>query len=234
MKANREHEFAVPAKLAVLVFAMLGVFLCANKNDTWMLALLAFFLILTGRQWRLLLSFAIYYSLLSLLMYLIRFHEMRMVVLTEFHIFMFWWLTPILIAAASLMTTPPGKLGAFFSKINAPSGVTLGMMVVFRFFPTMKTELRGIRESMYNRGLMAPRQLMAHPVASFEYMLVPMLMRCLQISDRLAVSAISRGIETPGKRESYYHTKMKPRDYLCILFYGAATLAILIWRGKVA
>ena len=67
------------------------------------------------------------------------------------------------------------------------------------FFPTMKSELRSVWLSMRNRGLTAPAQLVRHPAASFEYVLVPLLLRCLQIADQLSLSAVARGAECPRK-----------------------------------
>ena len=233
MQMEKWHEFAVPVKLCVFLCTILGVFLTTDKNNLWMLGAAALLYVAVQRQWRQLLGLSIFYGVLSLLLYLIRYHGLKMVIFTEFHVFMFWWLAPIFIAAFSLISTPPGKLSAFFSRVKAPVGVTLGMLVVFRFFPTMKSELKGLRESMHNRGLTTGAQVIAHPAATFEYMLVPTLMRCLQISDQLSVSAVSRGIEAPGQRQSYHSADMHVRDYACTIVYIALTVAFLTF-GRLA
>jgi energy-coupling factor transport system permease protein len=69
------------------------------------------------------------------------------------------------------------------------------------------------------------------PLAVFEYILIPLLVRCLQIADQLSVSALSRGIEAPVKRESYYEQTMKAGDYLCAACAGAGTLFFLLCRS---
>ena len=94
-----------------------------------------------------------------------------------------------------LFMTPPGELSSFLSSIHMPTGVILGLMVIFRFFPTMKAELKAVGLSMKNRGLTSVRQFAVHPLASVEYVLVPLLLRILQIADQLAVSAVARGAE---------------------------------------
>lgn len=50
---------------------------------------------------------------------------------------------------------------------------------------------------MRNRGLTTPIQLAGHPAASCEYVLVPLLLRCLQIADQLSVSAVAVGRSVP-------------------------------------
>jgi len=152
-------------------------------------------------------------------------------IFSEFHVLVFWLMTSIFIVSWDLITSPPGSVSAFLSRIRAPAGVILGVLVIFRFFPTMKAEFRGLLESMHNRGLMSVRQILLHPVAIIEYILMPMLMRCLQMADQLSVSAISRGIEAPGVRSSYYATGMRLRDYACIATYIAFVSAFLIIGG---
>ena len=71
----------------------------------------------------------------------------------------------------------------------------------------MKAELKAVGLSMKNRGLTSVRQFAVHPLASVEYVLVPLLLRILQIADQLAVSAVARGAECPGVRKSYYEQR---------------------------
>ncbi len=120
---------------------------------------------------------------------------------------MFWNLSPIFLVSWDLITTPPGMLSAFLSRLRIPTPLILGLLVVFRFFPTMRAELKGVGRSMKNRGLTAAGQLLAHPVQSMEYVLVPFLLRVLQLADQLSVSAVARGAEHPGVRGSYYEKK---------------------------
>jgi energy-coupling factor transporter transmembrane protein EcfT len=105
----------------------------------------------------------------------------------------------------------------------------LGLLVVFRFFPTMKAELRGIRQSMRNRGLTGIGYVARHPASAFEYILAPTLLRCLQIADQLSVSAVARGAETPGKRGSYCGKPVRVRDYACMAVWACAAAALLLW-----
>lgn len=107
----------------------------------------------------------------------------------------------------------------------------LGLLVIFRFFPTMKSELKCVWLSMRNRGLTASIQIVRHPMASCEYVLVPLLLRCLQIADQLSVSAVARGAERPGKRGSYYGKKVGIYDYIWLVLWFIVTVVFFSIGG---
>lgn len=228
---KQDAGFAASVRLCVFAATLLGVFLTGGTERTWIIAAMLFLILMAQKAWKQCAGFAVFYGILSLLLYLIRFHGLRMAVFSEFHVFLFWWMTPVFMAAWNLVSTPPGELSAFFARVHAPTGAILGMLVIFRFFPTMRAELRGLRESMHNRGLTGPAQVLRHPGNTFEYILVPMLLRCLQISDQLAVSAAARGIDTPGPRHSYYERKLRARDILAAALYAGGILAFLLTGG---
>jgi energy-coupling factor transport system permease protein len=173
-------DFAVPVKLWALFCATSGVFLAKGVDGAWMLTLMGLMYLIFQGAFRQAAGCALFYGTLSLLLFLIREHGLRMVIFSEFHIFLFWRMTPVFIAALSLATTP---------------------------------------------------RMARHPFATLEYTLFPMLLHCLQIADRLAVSAVARGIEAPVKRESYYAGGAKIRDFPCAALYAAGTAAFLHWGG---
>ncbi len=127
-----------------------------------------------------------------------------------------------------------GMLSAFLSRLRMPTPFILGLLVVFRFFPTMRTELKGVGRSMKNRGLTAAGQLLAHPVQSMEYVLVPFLLRVLQLADQLSVSAVARGAERPGVRGSYYEKRIGARDYIAAAVCALVTASYLVLERSMA
>lgn len=223
-----EASFAVPVKLWALVCVFIGVSFGDNVLFTCVLTGFALFYLLLQRNIRLLVSYGCFYLLLALLLYGIRHHGMHMVVFSEFYVLMFWNLSSIVLVSWDLITTPPGELSAFLSKIHAPTSLILGLLVVFRFFPTMRTELKGVGCSMKNRGLTSAKQLLLHPLTSFEYVLVPFLLRVLQIADQLSVSAVARCAERPGRRGSYYGRKMAPQDFAMLAAWTLVTVAFVV------
>jgi hypothetical protein len=160
-------------------------------------------------------------------MYLIRYQGLHMYVFSEFYVLMFWNLSPIFLSSWDLMTTPPGELSAFMSRIHMPTSVILGILVVFRFFPTVKSELKSVYLSMKNRGLTGIRHIFGHPLITGEYVLIPFLFRVLMIADQLSVSGTARGADTPGIRGSYYEKNMCMTDIAIMILWVVVTVAYL-------
>jgi energy-coupling factor transport system permease protein len=224
--------FSAAVKIFVFFCAMVGVFLATDVKRIWILTVLALIYLAFQCEWRQVLSWLVFYGLVSLLLFLNIRHHIHIKFISEFYVYTFWFLTPVFITAWDIISEPPGNMSAFLSRRRAPSGLVLGMLVIFRFFPTMKAALRSLWESLRNRGLFRASQILCHPLTTLEYIMVPLLLRCLQIADQLAASAVSRGIEAPVKRESYYDQKIQPKDRVCMLCAGTATLFFLLCRSK--
>ena len=229
-----DTSFAVPVKLWALLCVFAGVTIGGNVLLTCILTGGALLYLVLQRNFRLAASYGCFYLLLALLLYGIRFHGLRMPVFSEFYVLMFWNLSPIFLVSWDLITTPPGMLSAFLSRLRMPTPFILGLLVVFRFFPTMRTELKGVGRSMKNRGLTAAGQLLAHPVQSMEYVLVPFLLRVLQLADQLSVSAVARGAERPGVRGSYYEKRIGARDRIAAAACAIVTASYLVLERSMA
>lgn len=147
-----DASFAVPVKLWALLCVFAGVTIGGNVLLTCILTGGALLYLVLQRNFRLAASYGCFYLLLALLLYGIRFHGLRMPVFSEFYVLMFWNLSPVFLVSWDLITTPPGMLSAFLSRLRMPTPFILGLLVVFRFFPTMRTELKGVGRSMKNRG----------------------------------------------------------------------------------
>ena len=226
----QRRNLAVPVKLWALLWTIMGISLTGNAMLTCVLTAACFLYLAVQKNWRLMGGFALFYGILALLLYLILYHGLHMVVFSEFYVLMFWNLSPVFLVGWDLITTPPGELAAFLSRIHMPTAVILGLLVLFRFFPTMKADLKGVGRPMRNRGLTAPARLLTHPAAYCEYVLVPMLLRCLQLADQLSVSAVARGAEAPGKRGSYHERKMDTLDWCQLVLWPVVTV-LFLWMG---
>jgi energy-coupling factor transporter transmembrane protein EcfT len=227
------HSFAIPVKIWVVFGTMMGVFFAPSVSMTWKLVLAGFLFIGLQRKWQVLFSYMLFYGVLTLLLFLIRQYGLRMALFSEFHILVFWILTSIFMVSWDLITSPPGAVSYFLSQVRAPGSLIITVLVMFRFFPTLRTELRRLWESMHNRGLTSACHILLHPLLTFEYIVVPILIRFLQIADQLSVSALSRGINAPGIRSSYHSTAMRPRDYCGIIGYTLFIVLFLTARGSV-
>ena len=223
----RFFSLTVQAKLCSLVCAIVAVSLGKDVIFRYVLTLVCFFTLIIQKKWQITVTYGLFYILLGILMYLIRYQGLHMYVFSEFYVLMFWNLSPIFLSSWDLMTTPPGELSAFMSRIHMPTSVILGILVVFRFFPTVKSELKSVYLSMKNRGLTGIRHIFGHPLITGEYVLIPFLFRVLMIADQLSVSGTARGAETPGIRGSYYEKNVCMVDIAIMILWVVVTVAYL-------
>lgn len=135
-------------------------------------------------------------------------------------------LVPILMPVYLLVQAPSGKLTAGLRQLPLPTRVTLTVIVILRFMPSVMAEFADVKDAMRTRGfLRSPFQVLRHPLNTMEYVIVPMVFRSLIIADELASSCIVRGIENPCKKQGYYLNQMHPGDG--VLMAGALIITVL-------
>lgn len=224
-------DFTAPAKLWALLCVIVSSFFIADYRINGILSLIGLLYLAVQCKWRLLISFGLFYALLMLLLIGIRRYGVRTIIIPEFYIFLCWNLLPVMLIGWDVITTPPGEIAAFLSRIGMPVSVILGLLVIFRFIPVMKAEVKKLRLSMKTKGLLDPARILTHPLETGEYVLIPLLLRCIQIADQLAVSAVVRGIQCPVKRSSYYGKKMRTFDYIAVIVWSTTTAAVIMVRS---
>lgn len=135
-------------------------------------------------------------------------------------------LIPIMMPFYLLVQAPSGKLTAGLRQLPLPSSVTLTIIVILRFMPTVMAEFSDVKDAMRTRGfLRSPAKVLLHPLSTMEYVIVPMVFRSLKIADELASSCIVRGIESPCRKQGYYVNRMRVSDV--VLMAGALILTIV-------
>lgn len=225
---NIAKDFSISAKsttfISVLIMAL------TLKSAIFIYSLFAISLAYTFIQckFKLGFKFLLAYFVICFLWLIMTRYDIQTIVITSFHIYFFWTMMPVFVVSYDLILSPPGQISAFLSKHKMHSNIILASLVVFRFFPTIKAEFKAIYQSMHNRGLLCLKQIVVHPIDSFEYILVPLLMRIIQISDQLTISALSRGIEYPTVRTAYYNKITGIRDYICMGFFALLTIFVIV------
>lgn len=112
--------------------------------------------------------------------------------------------------------------------MRLPKTVTIPVAVMVRYLPTLGQEYACIRDTMRMRGIEAsfPASLL-HPLRATEFVLVPILMRCLKVADELAASAVSRGIESRASRTSVRDVRLRVRDGVAAAVLAAFVVGVL-------
>ena len=93
-------------------------------------------------------------------------------------------------------TTRISEFTTAFHQMRLPNMIVIPLSVMFRFFPVVIDEMRGIVEAMKLRGYQKP---WLHPIRTAEYIVVPLLSAVARIADELAAAALIRGLGAPGR-----------------------------------
>ncbi len=125
-----------------------------------------------------------------------------------------------------IKSTYMDELAVALERSKMPRTVIIPFVVMFRYIPTLAIEYRLIRNTMRIRGVSdAFIKVLRHPFATVEYILIPLLMRCLKVSDELAASGTTRGMERANKRYSILEVGFGAREYItlsCMILFITA------------
>jgi energy-coupling factor transport system permease protein len=138
---------------------------------------------------------------------------------------------PVFFALHILIVTPPSEISAALDKIRFPKSTGVVIVTLFRYIPTIGTELKCIKENMKIRGLTGTKQYFTHPLRSLSCVLLPLLVRALNVAEELSVSAITRGAETPAKRYSLYEKRFGFIDAAALLLFSGGVFCLLFFGG---
>ena len=100
-----------------------------------------------------------------------------------------------------ITTTKVNEFLACMSRMHVTNKVTIPLIVMIRFFPTVYDESRAIGNAMRMRGIrLFSLRTLKSPVAFLEYRLVPLLVSVTKIGDELSIAAVTRGLSAETKR----------------------------------
>lgn len=183
------------------------------------------------RRYSQILKFIISYVFLSLVAYIIS--TCKITLITDLFgtlVYIFLRMIPVMMIAYILVKDiKSNELLSSFEQIHLPKKLMLSITVALRFFPTYKLEIKMIRESLKMRNIHVK---LSEPLKFLEYWIVPVLMRINLISEEMTATAMTKGVESPNKRTSFYNTKMKKVDYIFLGIVLLIFMFLLIRSGK--
>ena len=133
-----------------------------------------------------------------------------------------------------LATTEISAFAAAMRKIRLPNDVIVTTSVMFRCFPTIKEEWGAIQAAMKMRGIeFSLRHIITAPAQTMEYLLVPLFISVLNISDELAAAALCRGLDNPGEHTCMVEIRFHWYDILFLVITNAwlIMMCLLVLRG---
>lgn len=199
---HRLHPFT---KMVVGIgFSGLALWL---KNPIALSVLLGFMLIvlaiarvrLTRRQW---VSICLFLSVISTLNYL---SSQNTTHAATYSIRFAVFLTAMPVLAA---TTDPQQMTQALSATPLPSGLTMAILLVWRFFPLVAQDVQQMRQAAKLRGKTAERPVLQ----LYRGLLIPLAFCVMEYTDRITLALELRGFTPEEKRTCYRPLKAGMND----------------------
>lgn len=120
-------------------------------------------------------------------------------------------------------------------KMHIPKVVILPLAVVYRYIPTIKDEIKQVRESLKMRGINTSFiGMITHPISAVENFMIPLLIRSGKISEELSAASLCKGLDTEHKRTSCAEVKFQIRDAIyCLGCIVISSLFIVIHNSNI-
>lgn len=175
------------------------------------------------------LKYIIIYGVIAILQYLSQYIPQPIhSIITIFTLFVRVMLPVVLFASTFIATTKVSELIAAMYMLHIPRSVTITFAMVLRFFPTFREEMNQIFAAMKLRGITIKR-----PVVFLEAVFIPIIMRSASIAEKLAASAVTRGIDNPNKRSSFVVLKMQIVDYVVLAIFLILTTILFYMKYQI-
>ena len=123
-----------------------------------------------------------------------------------------------------IATTSVSQFIAALEGMGAPRSFSITLAVTLRFLPSLRQDLRHIRDAMALRNIRGFEE-------KLECIYVPMLMGAAQTAEELSESATARGIESPGKMSSWRPIGFHIQDVVVTLLFLALCVGGICCKG---
>lgn len=136
---------------------------------------------------------------------------------------------PVIMATFVINSSKTSDIIGALDKHKVPRAITIPLTIVIRFIPTIFNEYKNIKDSMALRGINSNiLSFVTSPIRSMEYLIVPLVIRSIKISEDLTISALTRGIENDKKRSTLRDHSISKYDFSFLLLYLLFLLIIII------
>ena len=131
---------------------------------------------------------------------------------------------PLVMLVTCIVVGNSSELMSSLQKIKVPKPIIVMICILIRFFPVLSKENIAIRNGMKARGLFSNwKDFMRNPFLVYECFMVPLIIRCIKLSDELGATAELRGLNADKKRTCIYEVYFGLKDICALAIYGAAT-----------
>lgn len=135
----------------------------------------------------------------------------------------------ILMSSTPIFKIPTGELMSVMKKMRINKNISLPLIFMMRFFPTIKSELKEIKDSLKLRNMYN----WSKPLLTMEYIFVPMMFSASRIAEELAAAAEVRGISTHCEHTSRRKIKFGVLDLVVVILSIVSMTGLYYLERKV-
>lgn len=121
---------------------------------------------------------------------------------------------------------PMNELLYSLDQSHVPRQLSIPLMIVYRYVPTIIQEIHCINECLTMRGGNLSFSNCRHLLRTLENYIIPLLFRSEKISEELSAASLCKGLSTEKKRTCCTDVRLTKEDYLYLLGMGAVTAAL--------
>ena len=137
---------------------------------------------------------------------------------------------PLVMVVTCIILGNSSELMSSLQKLKIPKPIIVMICIMIRFFPVLSKESVAIRNGMKARGIFSGWQdYVKHPFLAYECFIVPLIIRCIKLSDELGATAELRGLNADRNRTCIYDVRFGLKDVFAVIVYG--TVIGLIYFG---
>lgn len=123
---------------------------------------------------------------------------------------------------------PMDELLYSLDRIHIPKSLSIPLMIVYRYVPTIFQELHYINENLKMRGLNLSLPNIRYLIRTLENYLVPLLFRSEKISEELSAASLCKGLSIERNRTCCTDIRFTKEDYLYLLGMAIVIAALLL------
>lgn len=126
-------------------------------------------------------------------------------------------------------TTTLAEWSALMKKWHFPNVLSIPLMVMARFFPTIKQDYQQIIRALRLRGIAtSPLQWLKQPMKMFEYVFIPLLMNATHVGEDLTIAALTKGFDLKGKKTSLISLTFTVHDGVFVIAISLPLLMLMM------
>ena len=122
---------------------------------------------------------------------------------------------------------PMDELLYTLDAIHVPKALSIPIMVVYRYVPTILQDFRNINECLKMRGLNVSLANAGHLIQTVERYMVPLLFRSEKIAEELSAASLCKGLSVSRKRTCCTDVKLNVYDLLYVVGMFAVIGALI-------